>query len=73
MVRWISRTGDQDALGLCLPATAEPEGFTAEKAKNNIVMLGPGETWSTDYEAGALSAADAQDIAAHIQRTLHKK
>ena len=32
-VRWISRTPDQDALGMVLPATAEPEGYTAERRK----------------------------------------
>ena len=40
-VRWICRTPDQDALGLLLPATAEPEGYTAEKAKGNVKVLGP--------------------------------
>ena len=38
-VRWICRTPDQDALGLVLPATAEPEGYTAEKAKGNIKVI----------------------------------
>ena len=34
-IRWICRTVDQDALGLVLPATAEPEGYLAEKAKDS--------------------------------------
>ena len=38
-VRWICRTPDQDALGIVLPATAEPEGYTAEKAKGNIKSI----------------------------------
>ena len=32
-IRWISRTKDQDALGMVLPATAEPEGYLAERLK----------------------------------------
>ncbi|MEZ4629965.1 MAG: DUF4432 family protein [Deinococcales bacterium] len=32
-VRWICRTPDQDALGLVLPATAEAEGYQAEKSQ----------------------------------------
>ena len=44
-VRWICRTPDQDALGIADPATAEPEGYSAEKAKGNlkvIPLVGPG-------------------------------
>ncbi|MBG7610121.1 MAG: hypothetical protein IZT55_04560 [Anaerolineae bacterium] len=37
-IRWISRTKDQDALGIVFPATAETEGYLAEKAKGNIRM-----------------------------------
>ena len=42
-MRWISRTPDQDCLGIVLPATAEPEGYSAEKAKGNVKVLGPGD------------------------------
>ena len=41
-VRWIYRSPDQDALGIILPATAEPEGYTAEKAKGNVKVLACG-------------------------------
>jgi hypothetical protein len=65
-VRWISRTPDQDALGLLLPATAEPEGYAAEKAKGNVKVLGGGERWRCDMIAGALSADDTQSMANRI-------
>lgn len=65
-VRWICRTPDQDAIGIVLPATAEPEGYTAEKAKGNIKTLGPGETWSCRMVAGALAPEAAKQMAAHI-------
>ncbi len=41
-VRWISRTPDQDCFGLCLPSTAEPDGYHAEKAKGNVRSLAGG-------------------------------
>ena len=67
-VRWISRTPDQDALGLLLPATAEPEGYTAEKAKGNVKTLPGGAQWRCDMELGALTPAEAQAMAAEIER-----
>jgi hypothetical protein len=65
-VRWICRTPDQDAIGLCLPATAEPEGYHAEKAKGNIITLAGGATWHIDLEVGTLSGARAREIEAKI-------
>ncbi|HVT52840.1 MAG TPA: hypothetical protein VHE77_14770, partial [Dongiaceae bacterium] len=67
-VRWMSRTGDQDALGLILPATAGVEGFTAEKAKGRLVTLEAGGTRSFHYRCGALDAAEARAFAAHMGR-----
>ena len=29
--RWIMRTGEQEALGIALPSTCDPEVYTAEK------------------------------------------
>ncbi|NPV06899.1 MAG: DUF4432 family protein [Anaerolineae bacterium] len=69
-IRWICRTPDQDALGIVLPATAEPEGYAAEKAKGNIKVLGPGGTWSCHMVMGALTAAQAADMEARIARVL---
>ncbi len=71
-VRWICRTPDQDALGLVLPATAEPEGYMAEKAKGNIRTLAPGESFRCEMEAGVLSPQEASAMAAHIQQILEQ-
>jgi len=69
-VRWICRTPDQDAIGLCLPATAEPEGYTAEKKKGNIVVV-PGQgNWHFDLEVGALDAERAAQVEAQIEQIL---
>jgi hypothetical protein len=67
-VRWICRTLDQDALGLLLPATAEPEGYSAEKAKGNVKVLGPRQTWRCEYVLGALEPEEAARVEALIDR-----
>ena len=69
-VRWISRTADQDCLGIILPATAEPEGYTAEKAKGNIKVLPPGGEFHCQMEIGALSPAEATELAEKIKQIL---
>lgn len=65
-VRWICRTADQDALGMCEPATAEPEGYHAEKAKGNVRTLEAGATARFEMEAGYLAPADAVAMAQAI-------
>lgn len=65
-VRWISRTADQDCLGIILPATAEPEGYTAEKAKGNLKMLPGGATWTCQMEVGALTSIEAAELSTKI-------
>ncbi len=67
-VRWICRTPDQDACGFILPATAEPEGYTAEKEKGNIKLLPPHGTWSYTLQLGALSCDEATEMEARIAK-----
>jgi hypothetical protein len=69
-VRWICRTPDQDALGIVLPATAEPEGYSAEKAKGNLKILPPGGSYTGEMEAGLLTAGEVRQMAAHIEQML---
>lgn len=69
-VRWICRTPDQDAIGIVLPATAEPEGYTAEKAKGYVKSIPAGSSYSCEMEAGSLSAAEAQEMASQIEQIL---
>jgi hypothetical protein len=69
-VRWICRTPDQDALGLVLPATAEPEGYLAEKAKGNIkTMPGQGQV-HLDMEIGVLAPDEAESMESKIEQIL---
>ncbi len=65
-VRWICRTADQDACGMVLPATAEPEGYAAEKAKGNVKMLDAGATFVAEMELGVLDVDEATAMAGKI-------
>ncbi len=69
-VRWICRTPDQDALGIILPATAEAEGYSAEKAKGNIKELQAGDCYTVEIEVGVLDVAEAQAMETHINQIL---
>ncbi|MEO0637182.1 MAG: DUF4432 family protein [Pseudomonadota bacterium] len=64
--RWICRTADQQGLGMAFPSTSEVEGYSAEKAKGQYVELAGGDSWRCDIRLGALNAADAADMARHI-------
>jgi len=59
-IRWISRTADQDALGIVSPATAEPEGYLAEKAKGNIKIIPPKGVFGCEIGMGALAPSEAR-------------
>lgn len=72
-VRWISRTPDQAALGLVLPATAEPEGYHAEKAKGNLKVIPAGGAYTCEMEAGLLTASEAEMMEATIASILGAK
>ena len=69
-VRWISRTADQDALGLVLPATAEPEGYLAEKAKGNVKVLPPQGVFCCEIEMGVLAPPEARRMEEKIIQML---
>lgn len=69
-VRWICRLGDQEALGFAMPATAEPEGYTAEKAKGNLKLVPPHASWRCDMQAGMLGAAAAAQVEQKIAAIL---
>lgn len=63
-VRWITRTADQDALGLFLPGTAEADGYAAEKAKGNVLVLAPQAEFHCQLEFGALPPHEAGQLKA---------
>jgi hypothetical protein len=69
-VRWISRIPDQDGIGLLLPATAEPDGYLAEKAKGNVRALPAGEAVRYEMEAGLLTPDQARALETSIKEIL---
>jgi hypothetical protein len=69
-VRWISITADQEALGMVEPATAEPEGYLAEKAKGNVRILPAGGQFHCAMEMGTLSPTEAEQMEEQIAQIL---
>jgi hypothetical protein len=69
-VRWIARNPDQDALGMVLPATAEPEGYHAEKAKGNVKVLPAGSEFHCQIEVGVLTPAETKQMANKIAQVV---
>ena len=70
VIRWICRTPDQDCLGIALPATAEPEGYMAEKKKGNVKVMGPGQQLHFGIEVGLLAPAEAHGMVQKIESML---
>ena len=70
-IRWLTRNGDEDALGLVLPATSEVDGKTAERKKGNIQTLAGGAHWRAHLRFGALTAAEAKALAGAIEAVRH--
>lgn len=53
-IRWISKTLNQEGLGLALPATCDPEGYNVEKKKGNIKEIAPKGLFTTSLTTGYL-------------------
>jgi hypothetical protein len=69
-VRWICRTADQQALGLVEAATAEPEGYSAEKEKGNVKVLPAGGKFHLELVVGTLSPAETRTMEAKINKII---
>lgn len=70
VVRWIARTGSEDALGFALPATATPEGYAKEKAKGHIRLLPAKESVLFQVETGLLPPEQATSVEKRIAELL---
>jgi hypothetical protein len=66
--RWIMRTGEQEALGIALPSTCDPEGYTAEKRKGNIKEIPGNASAALVMRTGVLE----RDEAAAMERRIEK-
>ncbi|MBE6930346.1 MAG: DUF4432 family protein [Ruminococcaceae bacterium] len=66
VIRWLSRTGDEDSCGMCLPATAEHNGKAKAKADGQVKVLGGGECLDIAWTVGLLTPDCAEKMRAHI-------
>ena len=67
-IRWISRTGIEDSMGMVLPATGEHLGYTYAKNNGQIKMLEPFGVLKYTLEAGYLPKEQADDMKAKIEK-----
>lgn len=67
-VRWIFNDGDAQVAAFALPATCEPEGYTAEKAKGHVRSLAPGQIARFPVRLGYLSASEAAPVLTRLTK-----
>ena len=61
-VRWISRTPDEDSMGMILPATSEHLGYYDSKARGFVKELGAYESLEFYMEVGFIDDAEAKKV-----------
>lgn len=66
-IRWISRTENEDAMGIVLPATGEHLGYQNAVDKGQIKILGANETLNFYMEAGWLDKDKADKVKEKIE------
>jgi hypothetical protein len=66
-IRWILDNGDQRVAAFAMPATCEPEGYTAEKRKGNVRVLPSGEMARFVTRIGYFDKASAGSAARSIE------
>lgn len=69
-VRWISRTNNEDAMGMVLPATAEHIGYEHAKATGQLKVLGPNEVLKFYMEAGFIEKEKADEYKDKIKKMI---
>lgn len=65
--RWIVRTENQEAIGIALPATCDPEGYTAEKKKGNVKTVGGKQEVCFHIKAGYMGSAQVGGMEKRIR------
>ena len=69
-IRWISRTGDEDAMGMILPATCEHLGYRYAKEHGQMRSLPPRGTASWEIELGFLTEEETAPVREKITSLL---
>ncbi|MDE1169500.1 MAG: aldose 1-epimerase family protein [Pseudomonas sp.] len=60
--RWVLHNADQQVAAFVLPATCEPEGYRAEKAKGQVRSLAAGATAEFSVTTGYLTPGERQAL-----------
>jgi hypothetical protein len=66
-IRWILDNKDQRVAAFAMPATCEPEGYTAEKRKGNVLSLASGARARFVTRVGYVDQEHAASAAARIE------
>jgi hypothetical protein len=66
-VRWISRTGNEDSMGMVLPATAEALGYSYIKRTGQMKVLPPLGVLCFDVEAGYIEGYRVREVRERIE------
>ena len=69
-VRWISRTGNEDAMGMVLPATDEHFGYMNAKRKGTIKTIEANGELKFNFKAGYIDEQTALEYAKKIEEIL---
>jgi len=69
-VRWIARTGSEDAMGMVLPATAEHLGYSNAKRAGMVKTLAGGDTLQFSLEVGFVDERESRRIIQKINAIL---
>jgi hypothetical protein len=73
VLRWIARTGDEDALGMVLPATAEHLGRERASRDGMMKTLAAGDSVCLSMKVGYLDAAATAAVEAQITAILNDR
>ena len=67
-IRWISRTSEEDSMGMVLPSTAEHFGYNYAKRNGQMKYLKPYSKINFTIEAGWIDAKKADEIEEKIKK-----
>ena len=62
VIRWLSRTGDEESCGMALPATAEHNGREQARRDGQLKYLPPHGLFETDLKVGLLTACEVKAL-----------
>ena len=66
-VRWILIHQDQQVIGMALPSTCDPEGYTSERKKGNVRAIPPLGKATFSVRTGYLDSDQTRDMERRIR------